>query len=250
MTRRVEGVTRSDDHLLLVTLSGGAKRLTVVADDGHRYDGPDRAGAVSFLPAFCERRLTLDHVEAEWASISLSRASFGPLETAARLAPFSNVEDPVVFAIVGEIDRMHRADGAVDAAYAETMAFALARHVARRAGVSAERAGRTPALPRWKLKRVRDHVEAHLDRQISIAELAEVAGMSAGHFHRAFREATGATPLRFIQERRVELAARLLRTGEASVGEVAAKVGFESQSHFARVFRAIAGRRPSEAGGG
>lgn len=251
-TARVEGVTRTADHLLLVTLSGGARRVEVVTDDRHRYEGPDRAGAVSFVPAFCERRLVLEDVEAEWASVALSPATLrideDDDEAAAGFAPFSNVEDPFVAAVVGELDRAHRLDGLLDPAYGETLSLALARYMAgRNRGFEKGASGSATVLPRWRLKRVRDYVEANIDRPIAIAELAEAAGHSAGHFHRAFRASTGQTPLCYLNERRVARALAILEASDAAVLDVAAAVGFESPSHFARVFRTVTGRRPSEA---
>lgn len=248
LTASVEGVTRTHHHLVLMTLKGGARRLTVRADDGHRYDGPDRAGAVSFLPAGAERRIALVDVEAEWASVALAPEAVDGSDALARLAPFSNEADPFLAVILGELDRAHRQDGAIDAAYGETMGLAIGRYLARRAGAPPKAAPR-PALPGWKLARVEEFIAANLGRPIAIAELAAVAGLSAGHFHRAFREATGATPLQRLQERRIERAVDLLRSGARSSLDVAAAVGFDSPSHFARLFRRHTGRRPSEARG-
>jgi hypothetical protein len=53
----VEGLIRTPHHMLLVNIRGGAEHLTVATDCGHRYEGPDRPGAVSFVPGNCERRL-------------------------------------------------------------------------------------------------------------------------------------------------------------------------------------------------
>jgi len=55
----VEGLIRTPHHMLLVNIRGGAEHLTVATDCGHRYEGPDRPGAVSFVPGNCERRLRL-----------------------------------------------------------------------------------------------------------------------------------------------------------------------------------------------
>src|SRR5260370_37689175 len=66
----VEGLIRPPHHMLLVNIRGGAQHLTVATDCGHRYEGPDRPGAVSFVPGNCERRLRLLGVRSEWASVS------------------------------------------------------------------------------------------------------------------------------------------------------------------------------------
>lgn len=245
-TPYVRGRTEISQHLLLVTLKGSARRLRVRTDCGHRHEGRDLAGAVSFVPAGCARVIELEDVEAEWGSIAFDPGMLGPEDGAISPKPFTNARDPFLASLVGALDTTHRLDGAIEPAYAEAMGLALARHLSARHGGAAE-APETGALPLWKLRRVEAFVEANLARPIVIAELAAVAGLSAGRFHRAFRAATGQTPLRFLQEARVRRATVLLRGGQVGMLDIAAEVGFTSPSHFARVFRAIAGIAPSQA---
>lgn len=247
-TTVVEGTIHTADHLVLVTLKGGARHMEVTAEGGHRYAGPDRAGAVSFVPADCERRLVLRDVATEWASIALPAAAVADLcdgPAALDLAPFTNAEDPFVAGLVGEMARLYARDGSVQPLYCETMTRALACYLARRYG----RPGVAPmaggALPPWRLRRIEEHVAAHLADDIRIADLARLVGLSAGHLHRAFRDTTGLTPLEFINRRRVERAAAILASEGPTVAEVALRVGFLSPTHFTRTFRRITGRSPS-----
>jgi AraC family transcriptional regulator len=96
------------------------------------------------------------------------------------------------------------------------------------------------------LRRVTDYVDGALGGEIRIAELAARAGLSEGHFHRAFRATTGQTPLAYIQRRRVDAAMQMLAREKASIVDVAWRVGFVSPTHFARVFRAATGKNPSD----
>lgn len=81
-------------------------------------------------------------------------------------------------------------------------------------------------------------VDEHLDEALTIERLAQVAGFSTFHFHRIFRGATGETLNAFVNRRRLERAARLLRfRSDLSVTEVALQVGFNSPEHFSRCFR-------------
>jgi AraC-like DNA-binding protein len=91
--------------------------------------------------------------------------------------------------------------------------------------------------------RVRDYLDAHLDRNIELAELAAVAGLSRSHFIRAFRKETGLAPHAYLMDRRFRAARRLLERGEAP-GDVAAACGFFDQSHLNRVFKARMGVTP------
>jgi len=254
-TKYVEGTIHAPRHLVMVTLRGGARRHEIRTDCGHRYDGPDRPGAVSFLPAGCERRLRLHDVAWEWASISLAPeileqamddAGLAP-SSAGGLRPFSNAQDPFLFGLLQEFERLHTTDGGLDAAYCETMTFALARYLVRRYG-QPRRAEpvRAATLPPWRLRRISDYVDAHLDEEIRISTLAALVGVSEGHLHRAFRTTIGQTPLQFINQRRIERAIRILATEPTSVADLALRVGFTSPSHFARIFRSVTGTNPSQ----
>jgi transcriptional regulator of acetoin/glycerol metabolism len=100
-------------------------------------------------------------------------------------------------------------------------------------------------LPPGALKRVREHVEHHLADRPSIEQLATVAGLSAFHFARAFKQSQGMTPHNYLLHRRVQRAQELLSATECSLSEVAIASGFCDQSHFARHFRRQVGMAPS-----
>ncbi len=106
-----------------------------------------------------------------------------------------------------------------------------------------------PAAPRglapWQLERVREFMEETRHRQVSLAELAEVARLSAFHFARAFKAATGVPPHRYQMHLRIERAKALLEGGKMAIGDVAAEVGYANQSHFARLFQAEVGTTPA-----
>jgi len=86
---------------------------------------------------------------------------------------------------------------------------------------------------------------AHLDEELSVAMLAEVALMSPRHFARRFRETTGTTPHQWILTQRVGTARRLLETTDASVEQVAAQSGFGSAAALRLQFRRSLGTSPT-----
>jgi AraC family transcriptional regulator len=252
-TKEVEGWIALPHDLVLVTLSGGARRLEVTADCGHRYAGDDFPGAVSFVPANCGRRLKMHEVQAEWATISLRpdllREGLRGLgdDHAVDVPAFTNVRDPFVAGLVGEIARLFATHGRLDSAYCETMAAALAHYLARRySNVSIGTQQTDLRLPPWRVRRIADYVEAHLGETIQVADLARTVELSVGHFHRALRATLGITPLEFINHRRIERARRLLATEGTSITELGMRVGFASPNHFARLFRRATGLSPSE----
>lgn len=248
MTHRVEGSIRSANHLIMATLAGGAEQHETRTDCGQRHDGPDRPASISFLPANCGRKLRLRNVAWRWAAIGLSPDVIpeGAVAALARLGPFSAVEDGFVLGLLCEFDRLDALDGGLDPIYCESMSLALALYLGRRYGGAPPPIASAGSLPAWRLRRVTDYIDAHLDRPIRIGELAALAGLSEGYFHRAFRATTGQSPLGFIQSRRVDLAKQLLAGGERSIAALALQTGFVSPTHFARIFRAQTGRTPSD----
>jgi AraC family transcriptional regulator len=101
-------------------------------------------------------------------------------------------------------------------------------------------------LPQAMLRRVREYMEARLENNLSLDQLARETHYSRGHFLRMFRAATGMTPHLYLTKRRIERAKRMLRDEEeASLIDVAALCGFSSQSHMTRVFRERIGVTPS-----
>jgi AraC-like DNA-binding protein len=87
------------------------------------------------------------------------------------------------------------------------------------------------------LDEVRSYVLDALGRPVGVGELAAARGMSRSHFSHTFSAATGVGPARFIQQVRLEEAARRLLHTEGAVGEIARATGFANANHFCRVFR-------------
>lgn len=100
------------------------------------------------------------------------------------------------------------------------------------------------ALPKWRLTRVLDHVDANIAESLTLAELASVAGMSRMHFASQFRKATGLRPHDYVLRKRIEHAQHLLVTTSQSLVDVALSVGFQTQSHFTTIFKKIVGNTP------
>ena len=92
--------------------------------------------------------------------------------------------------------------------------------------------------------RVRDFVEAHLGDDLSLTALADIACLSPYHFSRSFKLATGVGPHRYVIQRRIERAKRLLRQTGLPLALIAQETGFADQSHLAQTFRREVGVTP------
>ncbi|RAZ92852.1 AraC family transcriptional regulator [Mesorhizobium hawassense] len=90
---------------------------------------------------------------------------------------------------------------------------------------------------------VRDYLHAMAESQVSISDLADVAGVSGTQVIRAFSAGTGMPPHSYLVSLRVERAKMLLRTG-TSPAETALEVGFSDQSQLTRHFKRLTGVTP------
>ena len=88
-------------------------------------------------------------------------------------------------------------------------------------------------------------VRSDLARAWSVAELANLCGLSASRFAHRFRAAFGEPPRRWIERQRIERARQLLTTTNAPIAEIAADVGFADPFHFSHRFRTVVGIPPS-----
>lgn len=129
--------------------------------------------------------------------------------------------------------------------YTDSLATALSVHLIQRGAPAGPLAGKPSGISPAALRRVTDHVVSHLATPISLADLAAVAGLSPYHFARQFRKTTGVSPHQYVLRARVEEARRLLLEGHAGVAQIAAGVGFCSQSHLTRHVRQILGVTPA-----
>ena len=131
--------------------------------------------------------------------------------------------------------------------YGESLANALAvylikRYAARRVVPVIYKGG----LPGNRLKRVLDYIATNLDENISLAQLAAIAGMSPHYFSELFKLSTGRAPHNYVLMQRIECAKQQLRDPERSIIDAGLDAGFENPSHFARMFRKLVGTTPSK----
>ena len=95
------------------------------------------------------------------------------------------------------------------------------------------------------MRRIEEYVRDNLAEQLSLAAMSSVVGLSKRHFLRAFKEATGTTPHRFVLRVRIEEAKRRLIETSDAMTEVALTSGFGSSQQFATSFRSATGITPS-----
>ncbi len=89
-----------------------------------------------------------------------------------------------------------------------------------------------------------EEVRQRMDQPWRVSEIASAAGLSVTQLERLCRRTLGLSPRALLQRLRVEHAARLLTTTDASAGQIAAACGFYDQASFTRQFRAVLGMTP------
>ena len=125
----------------------------------------------------------------------------------------------------------------------QALAVALVNgYAVRRRSVQTHRGG----LGSARLRRIKEFVDAKIEDELTLCEMAQAVELSTAHFSRMFRNSTGETPHQFLLRQRLERAKMMLRSADGRVIYVAVACGFKSQQHFAQVFRHACGVSPTE----
>ena len=210
-----------------VTLIPAKRRVTADAS------APLRA-ATLFVPHAFLSRVVAEHWEADPRNLEIARVTA--------------VRDHVIESVMTRLALEAQQGSPSGQLYAESACEFLAHHIIHAySSLSELPPPRSGGLPALRLKQVLDYVEGNLAQGIALRQLASLAGVSARHFERAFRQAVGLPPHEYVLQRRIAAAQRLLlNQPKLTVGEIAARVGFSSSSHLAWAFRRETGHSPRE----
>jgi AraC family transcriptional regulator len=143
--------------------------------------------------------------------------------------------DPVIQSVAGML-RREFLSGITDPLFLEALRNVLSGHLVRSFAASGPRVTRGRLNARM-LRQVLERVEEKLDGDLTIETLAAHCGMGTHRFSQVFKQSVGLSPYSYIMGLRITRAKHLLATTSLSVAEIAYKVGWASQSHFATAFR-------------
>jgi len=129
--------------------------------------------------------------------------------------------------------------------FGETIGQSLMIYLAQRHSSNSV-AQPTGGLPRSRLNRALEYIEANVERDLHLDELAKACGFSSFHFAKLFKQSTGASPHQYVLQRRLERAKALLRMPGLSLSEISLEAGFADQSHLTNVFRKFLGVSPAK----
>jgi AraC family transcriptional regulator len=233
----------------LVSLHIGPPIWASCGYEGHVHRRLQSEGDLDLLPA---------GLAGEWrdeapATFLLMRLPGAVLAQAsgevARLEPRFQLRDPqlqhIGFALKAELED-ESPNGRI---YVDALGLALAVHLVARYALPPApevKAVLTQGLSTRQKRLVREYVETHLDQDLSMADLARVAGVGVSHFRALFGRSFGLAPHRYVIERRLVRARELIERDAAPLAEVALMAGFSHQSHLARWMRRLEGVTPGE----
>lgn len=147
-------------------------------------------------------------------------------------------DDPLVqqigLALLGEL----QSGGLAGRMFVESLAHTLLIHLFRQHATRPQRVkDDTHRLAALSLKRLQDYIHEHLANDLSLKELAALAGYSPYHLTRLFKQTTGQTLHQYVIAQRVAAARELFMHEHLTGAELAAQVGFHDQSHLNRHFK-------------
>ena len=104
---------------------------------------------------------------------------------------------------------------------------------------------RRSGLAPWQAKRVVAYIEANINLNVRVADLAGIVQLSISHFSHAFRESFGQPPFAYVNVRRMRHAQLILLNTRKPLSQVALDCGMCDQAHFTRMFRKVVGISPN-----
>lgn len=140
-----------------------------------------------------------------------------------------------------------KSDGMMGQLYVESLTQVLIIHLLRHYSTSTQNiAPKHGGLTTSQLRQAIDYVQAHLDQDLSLAQIAAAISISPTYFSRLFKRATGSSPHQYVIQQRVERAKVLLKTTDLALANIALQVGFSSQSHLTQHFKRLTGVTPKQ----
>jgi AraC family transcriptional regulator len=209
------------------------------------------AGEMCLLPRHFETWVRTDDLHYLYLSVGISDAALAAACDGTRgdveLRRVENLVDARVGALAAVVNAERVAGFPSGRLFLDSVEQALAvalvnGYALRHRSVQTYRGG----LGSGRLRRIKEFVDAKMEDDLTLCEMAQSVELSTAHFSRMFRKSTGETPHQFLLRQRVERGKEMLRSADERVMDVAVACGFKTQQHFAQVFRNMCGVSPTE----
>jgi len=165
----------------------------------------------------------------------------------AEIVPRFAMLDPMLEQLMIAITSALRDGSASDGLYIDSIANMMAAHLARNHSTRSRpvRIATLKPISGWKMRRLIDFIEEHLDGDLSLEAMAHEVEISPLYLARAFKAAIHQSPHQCVLARRIEKAKEMLRNTDLPIVDVALSVGFSSQSHLSHWFLRQVGVSPA-----
>ena len=193
-------------------------------------DDPERVISYSFLifePSYL-------------ADLILSNGIGGPLD----FIPTFSTPDPFLHEIAGALTSAPRVQDPAANLFIESLLNAACARILHTYAQVRYRLSGPPRLTDDQLRRAIDYIHDHIGEALDLASISQAAGLSAFHFARLFKAATGDSPFQFVTRTRMERAKELLRKTRLPIADIAERLGYQQPSHFSGRFRSLLGCSP------
>ena len=150
---------------------------------------------------------------------------------------------PLVSLFLQEAEKTEQGTKSVIDALSNVLFIYILRH-AQQIGLLNQ--GLLAALQDKRLNQVLEKILFSPQLDWNIEQLAELASMSRATFMRIFQQQLGMPPGKFLTQVRLEMAAVLLKNTQKTILVIALEIGYQSEAHFSKAFKAIYGLSPSQ----
>ncbi|WP_416397023.1 AraC family transcriptional regulator [Allohahella sp. A8] len=99
--------------------------------------------------------------------------------------------------------------------------------------------------PALAIDDIHGYMREHLDERLTLAQLAEIAGLSEAHFATRYKALTGESPIQHFLHLKIEQACQLLDTTSLSFRAISSALGYDDSYYFSRLFKKIMGHSPT-----
>jgi AraC family transcriptional regulator len=242
---------------LILAVAGNDEGLVIRTGAGQRTEARPSTGVFCLTPVGVDNQLAIKAPVPRALHLYLPTAQFRKLADDFNLpgAPahsiryVAGVQDAVIYQIGLAIVSAMTNETAAGRMFVETASATLTARLLQTycdSGACKPLQSTTRRIDHARLRRALDYISENLHEEMTLDQLAQVAGLSVFHFARTFTRAMGVSPGRYVSRMRLEKAMAEIAAGKLSLAEIALKAGFSSQASFTTAFHRATGLTPGE----
>ncbi|MCY6490272.1 helix-turn-helix domain-containing protein [Leptolyngbya sp. GGD] len=238
------------ENLIVMSLTEQSRQVNRF--DGGEYDGVEKPGEFCLLPSGLSgtyyweapaEALVLTIHPKELQRVAVETECLNPDRVELRSVLLDR--DPQIEAIARSFYSEMKQTGIGGQLYSESLANILNIHLLRHYCTQPITLRRYESgLSQHSLQQVLDYIHSHLERDLSLDTLSNLANMSKYHFIYLFKQSKGMTPHQYVIQQRIHRAKEMLGDRKLAISGIGLACGFANQSHFTRLFRKHTGVAP------